>query len=245
MSHKETAVLAWKQCENWNEGSNHGGGVGITGITSAQDNNIFPDIARDEWLEPSDYYRKIFLTATSGEITHPLIWIEADTLSDNDSISIRLTGTLAKNGDPYEQGTGEVILEHTLIGGIATCTAVIGDGTAFLSEFNIGERAYYRNDHTLTLTVCDITEIVSDTHMHITPVTRDISGDEGIEWGTIWLDNLLIPELETPLTVETALQSRSLTPGNPIGIFIQRHFIGGARTGYKGNSFTIRVETGD
>jgi len=221
------------QCAFWNEGDDHGGDIDLANEISISkiEQNIFDDVTDAERVAGDTDYRKIFVRNENAETWAAIkAWISQFTLSADDEISVVLGGTKSKASTPVAvTGTVE----------FALTTAIVGTGTAFLTECAVGEKIYnVTND--VESDAKAIASITDDTHLTLASAYAGTTGTgktanvAGIDQSTF-----VSPSSKAHGDV---LSLGDLAENAYKGIWIKR-VVNASSSGYDNNQFALKFES--
>lgn len=221
------------QCAFWNEGNDHGGDIDLANEISLSkiEENIFDDVTDAERVAGDTDYRKIFIRNENAETWAAIkAWISQFTLSTDDEISVLLGGTKSKASTPIAL-TGTVTFAAT--------TAIVGAGTAFLTELAVGEKIYNATDDAESAAKA-IASIEDDTHLTLSVAYAGTVGAgktanvAGIDQSTF-----VSPNSKSHADV---LSLGDLAQDVYKGIWIKR-VVNPASSGYDNNQFALKFES--
>ena len=217
----------------WNEGDDHGGDIDLANEISLSkiEQNIFDDISDAERVAGDTDYRKIFIR-NENEVTWAAVkaWISQFTLSTDDEISVLLGGIKSKASTPAAL-TGTVQF--------AASTAVVGTGTAFLTECAVGGKIYNVTDDAESDAKA-IASIEDDTHLTLSQAYAGTAGS-GKTGNLAGIDQcaFLSPSSKTHGDV---LSLGDLAENVYKGIWIKR-VVNASSSGYDNNQFALKFES--
>ena len=220
------------QCAFWNEGDEHGGDIDLANEISLSkiEQNIFDDITNAERVAGDIDYRKIFVRNENEETWAAVMaWISQLTLSSDDEIKILAAGTKSKESTPVAI-TGTCTFEEG--------QAVVGVGTAFLTELAKGECIYNATDDEES-DACAILTITDDTHLTLADDYAGTAG-EGKATNLAGVDECLL--FGSPVTKATGLSLGDIAENEYKGIWIKRT-VDAAASGYENNQFALKLES--
>jgi hypothetical protein len=220
------------QCAFWNEGDEHGGDIDLANEISLSkiEQNIFDDITNAERVAGDTDYRKIFVRNENEETWAAVVaWISQLTLSPDDEIKILCAGTKSKASTPVAL-TGTLTFEEG--------QAVVGVGTAFLTELAKGECIYNATDDDES-DACAILSITDDTHLTLADDYGGTAGS-GKTANVAGIDVCLM--FTSPTTKATGLSLGDIAENEYKGLWIKR-IVDAAASGYENNQFAIKLES--
>ena len=228
----DTALIKFFKCAVFTEGDGHGGDIDLgQEITSGVDQNLFDDVTNQERIEGDTEYRKFFIRNENVDTWNAIkSWINENTPATNDQVSILLGGIMSKQGVAV-QLTGTATFEAG--------TAVVGDGTLFLTEVAVGEKVYNSTNDAEDDSVA-IASITDDTHLTLASAYSGTGGAiKNISVARITYSIFVLPDSKSHVDV---LVAGDIIQDDYKGIWIKRIVdVGGA--GYTNNTFTLGFES--
>lgn len=217
----------------WNEGDDHGGDIDLANEISLSniEQNIFDDISDAERVAGDTDYRKIFIR-NENEVTWAAVkaWISQFTLSTDDEVSVLLGGTKSKASTPVAiTGTVEFALS----------TAVVGTGTAFLTECAVGEKIYNATDD-VEGDAKAIASIEDDTHLTLSVAYAGTVG-AGKTCNVAGIDQSTFVSPSSKAHGDV-LSLSDLAENVYKGIWIKR-VVNASSSGYDNNQFALKFES--
>jgi len=233
----DTKNLKVYQCAFWNEGDGHGGDIDLANAISLSkiEENIFDHVTNAERVAGDTDYRKIFVRNENEETWAAVYaWISQLTLSEDDEIRILPGGTLSKASTPVAiTGTCKFTAESA---------AVVGTGTAFLTELAPYEKIYNASDDDESDALV-ILSIEDDTHLTLADDFDGTAG-EGKTANVAGIDQCNHWSVGTskPVTKATGLSLGDIAENEYKGLWIQR-VVDPNASGYENNQFALKFES--
>lgn len=228
----DPALIKFYQCITWAEGDAHGGDIDVANeITSGADQNIFDDVSDAEREAGDTEYRKIFIKNTNvGTWAAVKAWISQFTLAVDDEVHILRSGRKSTGSNPTAlTGTVE----------FAASTAIVGSGTAFLTELAPGEKIYNATNDAESDSK-EIASIESDTALTLKNAYAGTAGaDKTANVAGIDQCSFVQPDAKAHGDV---LSCGSLAQNEYAGVWIKRIVQAGAK-GYTANEFKLKFES--
>ena len=228
----DPTLIKFYECATWTEGNAHGGDID-TGdeITSGADQNVFDDVSDAERVAGDTEYRKIFIrNENTGTWAAVKAWILQFTLAADDEVHILRGGRKSTQSNPTAlTGTVE----------FATSTAIVGTGTAFLTELASGEKIYNATDDAES-DGKEIASIADDTHITLKNAYAGTAG-AGKTANITGIDQCSFVQPNAKAHGDV-LSCGSLAQNEYAGIWIKRIVQAGAK-GYTSNEFKLKFES--
>jgi len=227
----EPELFVWYQCESWDEGDGHGGGIDLEArILSETKNNVFRNVT--EWERDTglvDYRKIYFRNENEREYRDIRGFIRENTPAINDEIAICAAGTRSRVGVP------------TLLSGTATFEA---------GSTTVATTADLRGDVVPGELVFNSTDDSQDAAVPIAVVTAGSivlaepypgTGGAGRAISVAGLDRCAYVQPDAADHPD-ALILGSLKQNETVAIVVRRTVLGGLALGNLKNTFVIQMK---